>query len=62
MDTIATVEPLTNPNKPPGEVELSKALSCLGYGSWTGLEPSTYMKKFLDRCFDWNIFNFNMLC
>ena len=45
MDTIATVEPLTNPNKPPGEVELSKALSCLGYGSWTGLEPSMSMKN-----------------
>ena len=44
MDTFATVEPLTNPNKAPGEVELSKALSCLGFGSWTGLEPSKKLK------------------
>ena len=40
MDTIGIVEPLTNPNKPPGEVELNRALTTLGYGSWNGLEPS----------------------
>ena len=40
MDNIATVEPLTNPSKPPAEIEISKALSLMGYGSWTGLEPS----------------------
>ena len=51
MDTIATVEPLTNPNKPPGEVELRKALSCLGYGSWTGLEPS----KLYKRCYSYSL-------
>ena len=40
MDVVASVEPLTNPNKPPAEIEINKALSLLGYGSWTGLEPS----------------------
>ena len=40
MDICATVQPLQNPNKPPGEIEINKALSCLGYGSWNVLEPS----------------------
>ena len=45
MDTIATVDPLINPNKPPAEIEISKALTVFGFGSWTGLEPSKYCKS-----------------
>ena len=31
---------VSNPSKPCSDVELTKALALLGFGSWTALEPS----------------------
>ena len=36
----ATADPWKSVSKPPSDVELTKALALLGFGSWTALEPS----------------------
>ena len=36
----STADPWKSVSKPPSDVELTKALALLGFGSWTALEPS----------------------
>ena len=42
---VPSIQPWKNPNKSVTEVELSKSLALLGFGSWTSLEPSNYKNK-----------------
>ena len=41
----ATADPWKSVSKPPSDVELTKALALLGFGSWTALEPSTLVEN-----------------
>ena len=41
----ATADPWKSVSKPPSDVELTKALALLGFGSWTALEPSMLIEN-----------------
>ena len=40
VNSLITIEPWKNQQKNANEVELNKALTLLGFGAWSSLEPS----------------------
>ena len=49
FDSLATIEPWKKSNKKSSDNELNRALTLLGFGAWSSLEPSEL--EFLVRRF-----------
>ena len=51
VTSLITIEPWKNQQKNANEVELNKALTLLGFGAWSSLEPSKgnvrYLRNYL---------------
>ena len=46
---LTTVEPFRSEVKPCSEVDLTKSLALLGFGSWTALESSKFKIFYMKR-------------